>query len=232
MDNETITIVTGLATLISSISTVVLVGVTLYYAIQTRLMVKEMEKGRQITERTLGEAEEDRKLTKQTLEELQTGRQMSLLPIMTCDVITKVVSDERAQLSGRAKYEETKRLHIVITNVGNAPGFGTKLRVELKNAERSGWLIQMQDRNLFTLAADGKVREIILPVNTSEITIGDDKENPKIDVLLSYGNLYGKQFSTRLLLETNTWQFLAKHPVRLSLEVEWTKLYEVSRPEP
>ncbi len=74
MDAATATTIQAIAAAISAVSTVVLVGVTIYYAVQTRRTVREMERSRTMTGRTVEEMHNQVAVAREQVGEMRAQR--------------------------------------------------------------------------------------------------------------------------------------------------------------
>jgi len=132
----------AVAAVVSALATLILVGVTVYYARQTKRTVEEMQKNRELTRDTIEEMRKSRELTGRTVEEMVTGRELALIPMVVCRL---VVDHERAQQEGN--YPGSAVLSVaadhttlLLTNVGNAPALAVEVRANSKRPDGSGRL--------------------------------------------------------------------------------------------
>jgi hypothetical protein len=157
----------NLASAVTAFATVVLVAVTIYYAYQTRVTVKE----------------------------LINGRELSPMPILTCEITcdTKGGSND-----AKSQIYDGKFAQIAIRNVGNAPALRTRVHVELTNSKESGAEMPTTEWSIGTVGVEQSAHRPQWKEDTViRVPFAPTKyAKPRVMIKMEYQNVYGRNFRT------------------------------------
>lgn len=198
---------TAVATVVSALATVVLALITGYYAWQTRRIIEEMRKGREVTRRTV--------------DEMVAARELALMPLLTCRL---VVDHERAKkaddyIGPNALAVVGGYTDLVLANVGSAPALDVTAHVIGDPHDRGRLRVSRLDLRVGILGLglaedrrhrlsggyedDAARRDVVdltfLPTTTTKrlnYPAATDPLYPAVVVTASYANAYGRRFVT------------------------------------
>lgn len=222
MDVATAAAVQAVAAVVSLALTGALVGLTAYYAKQTRRTVEEMERGRAVSARTVEEMERSRALTERTIEEMRksreatgrtieemvAGRELALMPMLICRL---VVDHERAEQASNHMGAGTLDVAatyttLMLTNIGNAPALDVTIRVVADPSDEGRLRLQPLECPVSIIGcADEWHRPLAFKQDLAPMVRAlTDPQAPldaAVTVEASYANAYKRRFVTRAAFE-------------------------------
>jgi hypothetical protein len=164
---------TAIATIGLVIVTLLLAGLTGYYAWQTKQMVNEMVK----------------------------ARKLALAPILTCRLTVAPEKTNRDWTTlDREAFGEYSNLRV--ENVGNCPALNVELVLELLNPTKSTWNIPKEEWSIGTLKQDTEYKPgSDLGRVTERATRTNQNGSAEVQVTITYYNPYQLRFRTDATFE-------------------------------